>query len=92
MSRLCADDIAIILRAAKFLSILAPIFRDADKFAGLRRKPSKRKVVLIGRAREVVAAELAQADVGWKDFRVGEAGKYLGIFSLLYRSSTRTLL
>lgn len=80
-ARQCADDIAVVLRAARFLSVLAPIFRDADKDAGLHLKLAKCEVVLVGRdrgdtARAIAEAELARADPEWRNFRVGEAGKY----------------
>lgn len=85
MSRLCADDTAVILRAASFLSSLAPVFRDAGAFAGVRLRPSKCEVVLIGRkpsegARMAVADEFERADVDWTNFRVMESGKHLGTF------------
>lgn len=84
MLRQRADDTAVIMRAAQFIALLAPIFRDTDKFDGVRFKPAKCDIVLIGRdrgevAKAAVAAQIARVDTGWRDFRIGEAGEYLSI-------------
>lgn len=53
--RQCADDTAVLLRSARLLASLPPAFVAAGRFAGVRRKPKKCEVVLIGGWRDAAA-------------------------------------
>lgn len=79
MLRQCVDDIAVLLRGIRFVTSLAPVFRNAGRFAGMRLKPEKREVVMEGR----VLGPAERSEIGTlrrRRSRVGDLGKYLGIF------------
>lgn len=85
MVRQGADDTAVLVRSVRLLSLVEPVFRDAARYAGVRLKPEKCVVVLVGSKRdeeaEAEAREVLRTiSTAWADFRVTDHGKYLGYF------------
>lgn len=70
MLRQCADDTEVSLRSASLCSALLPPFRVAGCFAGIKLKPGKCEIVMVGaRPDEIAQSEvrrlLQQFDMAW---------------------------
>ena len=82
-TRVCADDIGCVLRRLAHLARLLPIFKVAQRFAGLHLKPAKCVIVPLGnkfsdQLRNTLQQWLRYNIPRWEFFTISATGKYLG--------------
>ena len=82
-TRVCADDIGCVLRGLAHLARLLPIFKVAQRFAGLHLKPAKCVIVPLGnkfsdQLRDTLQQWLRHNIPLWEFFTISATGKYLG--------------
>lgn len=83
MVRQGADDTAVLVRSIRLLSVVEPAFRAAEHYAGVKLKPEKCEVIMVGSRRDEAAKQeiqeaLRTISASWADFQIKEFGKYLG--------------
>ena len=84
IARGCADDLGICLSRLKHLNVLAPIFQDAFKFAGLKLKPPKCVIVplcQLSEKRKIDIAKWLRRNIPeWQHFSIQGCTKLLGFY------------
>ena len=83
--RACADDVGMALRSLRSLKTVRYWFDRFQKVSGLVLKPPKCVIVLLNVHAGPMNVDAVKSWLGencgdWSTFKVGDKGKYLGVF------------